>query len=228
MKIPFLSSLLNLVFPKLCVCCGGVLMEGEENICLTCLYTLPRSLEKDFEDNKVMDIFLGRVRLEKAFSWCHFEKETAVQNILHHIKYKDKDKFARQIGEIMANEIPDFFADIDAIVPVPLHPKKERMRGYNQSVEIAKGVQGVMGLPMFSQLLERTRFSETQTHKNKEERWKNTEGLFALAPNDGFEGKHLLLIDDVLTTGSTAIACLKCLEQIPNVRLSFLSLAFGG
>jgi ComF family protein len=203
-------------------------MEGEENICLTCLYTLPRSLEKDFEDNKVMDIFLGRVRLVKAFSWCHFEKETAVQNILHHIKYKDKDKFARQIGEIMANEIPDFFADIDAIVPVPLHPKKERMRGYNQSVEIAKGVQGVMGLPMFSQLLERTRFSETQTHKNKEERWKNTEGLFALAPNDGFEGKHLLLIDDVLTTGSTAIACLKCLEQIPNVRLSFLSLAFGG
>jgi ComF family protein len=203
-------------------------MEGEENICLTCLYTLPRSLEKDFEDNKVMDIFLGRVRLEKAFSWCHFEKETAVQNILHHIKYKDKDKFARQIGEIMANEIPDFFAGIDAIVPVPLHSKKEKMRGYNQSVEIAKGVQGVMGLPMFSQLLERTRFSETQTHKNKEERWKNTEGLFALAPNDGFEGKHLLLIDDVLTTGSTAIACLKCLEQIPNVRLSFLSLAFGG
>jgi ComF family protein len=175
-----------------------------------------------------MDIFLGRVRLEKAFSWCHFEKETSVQNILHHIKYKDKDKFARQIGEIMASEIPDFFTGIDAIVPVPLHPKKERMRGYNQSVEIAKGVQKVVGLPIFSQLLERTRFSETQTHKNKEERWKNTEGLFSLAPNDGFEGKHLLLVDDVLTTGSTAIACLKCLEQIPNVKLSFLSLAFGG
>lgn len=228
MKIPFLSSLLNLVFPKLCVCCGGVLMEGEENICLTCLYTLPRVVDKDYTNNKVMDLFLGRIMLEKATAWLHFEKETAVQNILHHIKYKDKDKFARQIGEIMANEIPDFFASIDAIVPVPLHPKKEKMRGYNQSVEIAKGVQGVMGLPMFSQLLERTRFSETQTHKNKEERWKNTEGLFALAPNDGFEGKHLLLIDDVLTTGSTAIACLKCLEQIPNVRLSFLSLAFGG
>ena len=228
MKIPFLSSLLNLVFPKLCVCCGGVLMEAEENICLTCLYTLPRSLEKNFEDNKVMDIFLGRVRLEKAFSWCHFEKETSVQNILHHIKYKDKDNFARQMGEIMASEIPDFFTGIDAIVPVPLHPKKERMRGYNQSVEIAKGVQKVVGLPIFSQLLERTRFSETQTHKNKEERWKNTEGLFSLAPNDGFEGKHLLLVDDVLTTGSTAIACLKCLEQIPNVKLSFLSLEYGG
>jgi ComF family protein len=228
MKFPILNSLLDLVYPKLCVCCGGVLMEGEENICLTCLYTLPRSLEKDYITNKVMDIFLGRVRLEKAFSWCHFEKETSVQNILHHIKYKDKDNFARQMGEIMASEIPDFFAEIDAIVPVPLHPKKEKMRGYNQSVEFAKGVQRVVGVPMFSQLLERTRFSETQTHKNKEERWKNAEGLFSLAPNDGFEGKHLLLIDDVLTTGSTAIACLKCLEQIPNVKLSFLSLAFGG
>lgn len=203
-------------------------MEGEESICLTCLYTLPRSLEKDYTNNKVMDVFLGRIKLQKAFSWCHFEKETSVQNILHHIKYKDKDKFARQIGEIMANEMQEFFKDIDVIVPVPLHPKKEKIRGYNQSEEIAKGVQRVVGLPIFSQLLERTRFSETQTHKNKEDRWKNTQGLFTLAPNDGFEGKHILLIDDVLTTGSTAIACLKCLEQIPNVKLSFLSLAFGG
>ena len=228
MKIPILNSLLDLVFPKLCVCCGGVLMEGEENICLTCLYTLPRVVEKDYRDNKVMEIFLGRVRLEKAMSWCHFDKETKVQNILHHIKYKGKSKFANQIGEIMAREMLDFFADIDAIVPVPLHPKKEKMRGYNQSKEIARGVQEVVGLPIFSQLIERTRFIETQNHKNKEERWKNTEGLFTLAPNDGFEGKHILLIDDVLTTGSTAIACLKCLEQIPNVKLSFLSLAFGG
>ena len=228
MKIPILNSLLDLVFPKLCVCCGGVLMEGEENICLTCLYTLPRVVEKDYTDNKVMEIFLGRVRLEKAMSWCHFDKETNVQNILHHIKYKGKSKFANQIGEIMAREMPNFFVDIDAIVPVPLHPKKERMRGYNQSVEIANGVQKIVGLPIFSQLIERTRFSETQTHKNKEERWKNAVDLFKLSPNDGFEGKHILLIDDVLTTGSTAIACLKCLEQIPNVKLSFLSLAFGG
>lgn len=228
MKIPILNSLLDLVFPKLCVCCGGVLMEGEENICLTCLYTLPRVVEKDYTDNKVMEIFLGRVRLEKAMSWCHFDKETKVQNILHHIKYKGKSKFANQIGEIMAREMPDFFVDIDAIVPVPLHPKKEKIRGYNQSVEIANGVQKVVGLPIFSQLIERTRFSETQTHKNKEERWKNAVDLFKLSPNDGFEGKHILLIDDVLTTGSTAISCLKCLEQIPNVKLSFLSLAFGG
>lgn len=228
MKIPFLSSLLNLVFPKLCVCCGGVLMEGEENICLTCLYTLPRVVDKDYTNNKVMDLFLGRIMLEKATAWLHFEKESKVQNILHHIKYKDKDNFARQMGEIMASEIPDFFAEIDAIVPVPLHPKKEKMRGYNQSVEIAKGVQRVVDVPIFSQLLERTRFNETQTHKNKEERWQNTQGLFSLEANEGFEGKHILLIDDVLTTGSTAIACLKCLAQIPNVRLSFLSLAFGG
>ena len=228
MKIPVLNSLLDLVFPRLCVCCDGVLMEGEENICLTCLYTLPRVVEKDYTDNKVMEIFLGRVRLEKAISWCHFDKETKVQNILHHIKYKGKHKFARQMGEIIAREMSDFFNGIDAIVPVPLHPKKHKIRGYNQSEEIALGIQKVVDLPIFSQLLERTRFSETQTHKNKEERWKNTEGLFTLAPNDGFEGKHILLIDDVLTTGSTAIACLKCLEQIPNVKLSFLSLAFGG
>lgn len=228
MKIPALNSLLDLIFPKLCVCCDGVLMEGEHNICLTCLYTLPRVVDKDYTNNKVMDLFLGRVRLEKATAWFHFEKESKVQNILHHIKYKDKNKFAQQIGEVMASEMKDFFADIDAIVPVPLHPKKERMRGYNQSVEIAKGVQKVVGLPIFSQLLERTRFSETQTHKNKEDRWQNTQGLFSLEANQGFEGKHILLIDDVLTTGSTAIACLKCLEQIPNVRLSFLSLAFGG
>ncbi len=227
MKIPFLSSLLNLVFPKLCVCCGGSLMEGEENICLTCLYSLPRLAKQDYTDNRIMDIFLGRVKLEKAFSWCMFEKQTSVQNILHHIKYKDKDYLARQMGEIMAREMPDFFADIDAIVPVPLHKKKQKIRGYNQSEAIACGVQKVVGLPIFSKLLTRTRFSETQTHKNKEERWKNTQGLFSLEPNEGFEGKHLLLIDDVLTTGSTAIACLEELQKIPNVKLSFLSLAVG-
>lgn len=227
MKIPFLSSLLNLVFPKLCVCCGGSLMEGEENICLTCLYSLPRLTKQDYTDNRIMDLFLGRVQLEKAFSWCMFEKQTSVQNILHHIKYKDKDYLARQMGEIMAREMPDFFADIDAIVPVPLHKKKQKIRGYNQSQEIAKGVQSVVGLPIFSELLTRTRFSETQTHKNKDQRWQNVQGLFTLEPNEGFEGKHLLLIDDVLTTGSTAIACLKCLEEIPNVKLSFLSLAVG-
>ena len=227
MKIPFLSSLLNLVFPKLCVCCGGSLMEGEENICLTCLYSLPRLAKQDYTDNRIMDLFLGRVKLEKAFSWCMFEKQTSVQNILHHIKYKDKDYLARQMGEIVAREMPDFFADIDAIVPVPLHKKKQKIRGYNQSEEIAKGVQSVVGLPIFSKLLSRTRFSETQTHKNKEERWKNTQGLFSLEPNEGFEGKHLLLIDDVLTTGSTAIACLEELQKIPNVKLSFLSLAVG-
>ena len=227
MKIPFLSSLLNLVFPKLCVCCGGSLMEGEENICLTCLYSLPRLAKQDYTDNRIMDLFLGRVKLEKAFSWCMFEKQTSVQNILHHIKYKDKDYLARQMGEIIAREMPDFFADIDAIVPVPLHKKKQKIRGYNQSEAIACGVQKVVGLPIFSKLLTRTRFSETQTHKNKEERWKNTQGLFSLEPNEGFEGKHLLLIDDVLTTGSTAIACLEELQKIPNVKLSFLSLAVG-
>ena len=227
MKIPFLSSLLNLVFPKLCVCCGGSLMEGEENICLTCLYSLPRLAKQDYTDNRIMDLFLGRVKLEKAFSWCMFEKQTSVQNILHHIKYKDKDYLARQMGEIMAREMPDFFADIDAIVPVPLHKKKQKIRGYNQSQEIAKGVQKVVGLPIFSKLLTRTRFSETQTHKNKDQRWQNVQGLFTLEPNEGFEGKHLLLIDDVLTTGSTAIACLEELQKIPNVKLSFLSLAVG-
>ncbi len=228
MKIPALNSLLDLIFPKLCVCCDGVLMEGEHNICLTCLYTLPRVVDKDYTNNKVMDLFLGRVRLEKATAWLHFEKESKVQNILHHIKYKDKNKFAQQIGEVMASEMKDFFADIDAIVPVPLHVNKQKIRGYNQSEEIAKGVQELVGLPVFSELLIRNRFNETQTHKNKEERWQNTQGLFSLEANEGFEGKHILLIDDVLTTGSTAIACLKCLEQIPNVRLSFLSLAFGG
>lgn len=202
-------------------------MEGEENICLTCLYSLPRLAKQDYTDNRIMDLFLGRVKLEKAFSWCMFEKQTSVQNILHHIKYKDKDYLARQMGEIIAREMPDFFADIDAIVPVPLHKKKQKIRGYNQSEEIAKGVQSVVGLPIFSKLLSRTRFSETQTHKNKEERWKNTQGLFTLEPNEGFEGKHLLLIDDVLTTGSTAIACLEELQKIPNVKLSFLSLAVG-
>ena len=227
MKIPFLSSLLDIVFPRLCVCCGGSLMEGEDNICLTCLYTLPRLRETNYSDNKIMDIFLGRIKLEKAFSWCYFEKQTSVQNILHHIKYKDKDNLARKIGEIMAGDMPEFFNGIDAIVPVPLHSKKQKMRGYNQSEEIAKGVQKVVGLPIFSKLLTRVRFNETQTHKNKQQRWENTQGIFSLEPNEGFEGKHILLIDDVITTGSTAIACLKELQKIPNVRLSFLSLALG-
>lgn len=225
MNFPILNSLVDLVYPKLCVCCNRVLMEDEENICLTCLYTLPRSHGNDFLDNKVMEVFLGRVKLEKAFSWCHFEKETSVQNILHHIKYRGKYKFARKLGEIMAGEIPAFFNGIDGIVPVPLHERKIKLRGYNQSEELAVGINRITGLPIFPDLLYRTRFNETQTHKKRDERWDNSINLFGLSPNEGFEHKHLLLLDDVLTTGATAISCLKCLEKIPNVKLSFLSLA---
>ena len=130
----------------------------------------------------------------------------------------------------MANELraSGFFQGIDCIVPVPLHEKKERQRGYNQSEMLANGISSVTGIPVFNNLIVRTRQTETQTHKGRAARWENMQDVFGCTSPEAFQGKHILLVDDVMTTGATLVACADALLGIPNLRISVLTLALAG
>lgn len=167
----------------------------------------------------------GRAKIDQAVSYTYFIPKTATANMVYDFKYHNNPLLARQIGEMMAKEIGNgFFSDIDGIIPVPIYSARRYKRGYNQSEEIAKGISNVTKIPVFLNIIEKTQNTVSQTTLSRFERADNIAGVFRLRKDaHRFSGKHLLLIDDIITTGATTIGCCKELEQIPNIRISLLS-----
>lgn len=223
-----LSHFIGIFYPNLCCACGKVLAVGEEAICMDCLLHLPRTRLHLEGDNKLEKRFWGKAAIERATAFYYFEKGSRYRAILHQLKYKD----GKQIGFTMAKyaaaellESPDF-QHFDYIVPVPLHPKKFAKRGYNQAECIANGLSAVMDVPVETANLYRAIENPTQTKKSVYERWENTKGIFALRDTSLFADKRVLIVDDVLTTGSTLIACAEAvLAQTPTARISVFTLA---
>jgi ComF family protein len=190
------------------------------------------------EDNKMARLLWGRMNLERAAALCYYGSETRVARIVHHLKYYGRKDLAVEMGKLMGRKMGehDFFRDMDAIIPVPLAKKRQRSRGYNQSQMIAEGLHAVTGLPVCNHVLERTEFSASQTHLNVFERHENVAKSFRLqdklmeadwnCEGMNLKGKHLLLVDDVMTTGSTIIACATQLQCIPDVKISVLTIGF--
>ncbi len=226
MKTAFLSFL-HLLFPRQCAVCGAPLQEGEEAICLKCNMDMPRTNYHVRKDNPVERIFWGKFPLERATSCLFYHKGSDFRRILHQLKYGGRKDLGEVMGRFMAAELAasDFFHDIDVIVPVPLHPRKQRMRGYNQSECIARGVVAVTGIPCDVSSVIRKRHTETQIRKSAYERWENVSGIFRLRHPERFVGKHVLLVDDVLTTGATTTACADAFREVEGVRISVLTLA---
>ncbi|MBE6288323.1 MAG: ComF family protein [Mediterranea massiliensis] len=226
----WLESLLHLFFPQRCAVCGTLLREGEEAICLHCNIDMPRTGYHLQEGNPVERLFWGKIPIERATSYFHYAKGSDFKQILWKFKYKNHRQLALQMGRLMAAELGNssFFQEIDVLVPVPLHPHKRRQRGYNQSELLAKGISEVTGIPLDTVSLVRRKYTETQTRKSPYERWENVSGIFYLQHPDKLIGKHLLLIDDVLTTASTITACADALVDIEGVRISVLTLAVAG
>lgn len=217
----------DLVYPRSCRGCAQPLLREEELLCTSCLNELPRTHFHLQTHNEVLALFTGRCRLHRASSYFYFSKEGRVQELLHRFKYKGEQEIGRYLGRMMARDIArsGFFRGIDLLVPVPLHPQKEAQRGFNQSAVLAHSLCEVTGIAVCEGHLVREQASSTQTRKSRFARWENVEKIFALRQPAALHGRHLLLIDDVVTTGATVEACVQRLTALRGTRVSLLTLA---
>lgn len=221
------NNLLNLFYPHLCLLCDKPLIEDEHELCLHCLCNLPRSDYHKRPDNPMLKLFAGIPQLKEVAGFLLYEKEGYAQSLVHSFKYRNNKKLAKYLGRIASSylQADNLFNEIDILVPVPLHPKKERKRGYNQSELIAQGIASIYNKPVIPNVLYRKTASSTQTKKSRYERHVNVEKIFALHETETFRYKHILLIDDVITTGATSIACIEALTNVPDIRISILALS---
>lgn len=223
----FFNNLLSLFYPRLCAGCGDALQQNEQHLCLHCMLHLPETNFHKEHDNPLTNIFAGRVRVREVASLLYYKKGNNVQHILHALKYNGHKELGAFLGEYYGKLLiqEPRFQDIDYIVPIPLHPKKQRKRGYNQSEWIAKGLSEGMQKPYRTDILTRAQFTETQTRKSRFNRWENVKEVFVAQGDKSVEGKHLLVCDDVLTTGATMEAAIQQLQTIPDVKVSVVTLA---
>ncbi len=227
MKWNPVTALLDIIFPDICPVCGNCLVGQEKCICLSCLYNLPKTNYHLLNSNPVEQRFWGKVDVFRASSFFFYHKGSDFQKILVQIKYKGNKKLAFELGKyagVALMESEDFNS-VDVIVPVPLHPEKRKERGYNQSEWIVRGIASVMGKPVDNESLIRIKDNVSQTSKTVYERYENTFGIFYLLDTGVFENKHVLLVDDVLTTGSTVEACVHALQRTKNIKTSVFTLA---
>ena len=221
------DAFVQLVFPRNCLLCGGELLEKEKCLCKQCSSKLPYTKFELQDNNPIEQLFWGKVEVEKASSLLYFRKGEKVQKIIHYIKYRNAKELGVSMGEIFGRRLMNtgFLTDIDVIVPVPLHPKRLKYRGYNQSELLARGIGSVSGIEVLPNAIIRHSYTETQTKKERYERHLNVHRVFNVAQEDQIMGKHILLVDDVITTGSTLEACIVQLKRIPNTRVSVVALA---
>lgn len=228
LKRTYLNDLLSLVYPELCISCNTLLNNYEEMLCLSCESNLPYCRFHDYKANPVAKHFWGRAQIEWASSYLYFTKDSYVQFMIHSIKYNGRNEIATFLGNAFAEELIDIpeIKTIDMIIPVPLHPVKRRRRGYNQAEEIAKAMSPVLNLPVVNDILVKDYNTSSQTKNSRIARWFNVEANFTIRNQERLTGKHILLIDDVITTGSTLEACALTLYQAnENIRISIATLA---
>lgn len=221
-------AFLSLFFPRCCLVCGRPLANGEEDICAGCDIRMPRTNYHLQKDNPIERLFWGRIPIVRATSYFFYRKGSDYRLILHRLKYRGQKEIGENMGRRMAAELLPygFFEGINVIVPVPLHEKRQKRRGYNQSEQIARGIATVTGIPVETRWIARRKETETQTRKSVFERWENVEGGFELRiPTECLRGKHALVVDDVLTTGATTAACASTLTEAEGIQISILTLA---
>lgn len=225
-----MDSIIGLFYPSVCAGCGITLFKWERLVCMRCRSLLPKTGYELNEDNPLARIFYGKVRLRAVTACFFFSKEGKVQHLIHELKYKGNGDAGVFLGQELGKTLlkAPLYQGLDYLIPVPLHPKREKQRGYNQSMMIAQGMEEVTGVPIGKDFLVRSVNTATQTHKNKEERWQNVKDIFEVRHPERLEGKYVLLVDDVLTTGATLEACALKLSAVPEITISCATAACAG
>jgi ComF family protein len=223
------ESLLHLAFPHVCAGCGNDILDRESMLCLDCLSALPQTGFHRYNNNPVEKVFWGRLPLLQATAHFYFTKASLMQRLMHSFKYRGNQELGIYLGRLIGADLVQSgrFSGVEALIPLPLFAKKQKQRGFNQADVLCKGIAGVIQLPVLENVITRPAFTETQTKKNRVERWQNMEGKFELARAEAIANKHILLVDDVVTTGATLEACGHELLKAENVQLSIATLCYS-
>ena len=228
--LSYLFDFLSLFFPKCCNVCSTALVRGEECLCLYCLSKLPKTNFHTQKDNPLEMTFAGRIPVFRATAFCFFRKGNIMQNIVHQLKYKGNKEIGFYLGNMLGLALTgdkDFDA-VDVILPIPLHAKKLKKRGYNQSECISKGIAQVMSKQIDTTSLIRVVNASTQTKKSRYSRWENVSENFQITAHNKLANKHILLVDDIITTGATIEAAAQQLLTVKGIKISVACLGYAG
>lgn len=219
------DSLLHLFFPHVCTSCGTDIISSQSQLCMKCMEAMPETGFELHPENPVEKIFRGRIKIHTASAQYYFTKESLMQHLMHQFKYKGNKELGLQLGRLMGEQIKksNRFA-ADALIPLPLYADKERKRGYNQATILCEGMAAALQIPVLDKAIIRPLHTETQTKKGRVERWRNIEGKFLLQMPESIQNKHVLLVDDVITTGATLESCGAELLKADGVTLSIITL----
>lgn len=222
-----LNNIKSLIFPEICFGCNDFLISGEKTICTTCRHDLPVTNFHRIEDNPVKKVFYGRVVIENATSFIWFHKNSIVQQLIHNLKYKGFEEIGTFLGEWYGYELSEspLYKNIDLVLPVPLHPKKLKKRKYNQVAEFARCISNIIGATYRDDILIQTKKTTSQTKKSRMDRWSEKKSAYNITKGTNLTGKHILLVDDVITTGATIEACAKVLKNHQNCKVSIATIA---
>lgn len=222
-----LSDLLWLLFPELCASCDKALNSGEVCLCTYCRLHLPKTNFHLEKENPVVKHFWGKVGVHSAAAYYYFSKGEKVQHLIHQLKYQGKKEVGVFVGEAYGIDLKqsELFSTAEIVIPVPLHASKLRKRGFNQSDCFAQGLSKTMNIPFSADALKRNLATETQTRKHRYERFENVDRVFEVNKPELVSGKHVLLVDDVITTGSTLTSCAEALLEIPGTKVSIAAMA---
>lgn len=220
------NGFLDTLFPRICPVCNKVLLSHEKHLCTKCHIDIPRTRYHLQDFNAMEQLFAGKTPIEKAVGYFFYEKGNPYSNILHDIKYRNKPQLGQHVAKLFAQELisQDIFKDIDCIIPVPLHHRKKTQRGYNQSEYIAKGFSEVFDIPVYNDIIVAHKSHESQTNKGIYERWLNTQNIFSAHDTQTIENKHILIVDDVVTTGATLLSAALTIASVPGIKISLATL----
>jgi len=221
------DDFLSLFFPRLCLACSVHLVRGEKVLCTECLLTMARTDFHLRRDNPLEQAFWGRCMIERAAAFSVYNRGSRIRKLIHALKYNGRKEIGKMLGELYGTILSEsgFMHDIDIIVPVPLHPARQRKRGYNQSEYIAYGLSEATKVAVKNNIIRRIEQTDSQTKRGRYERWENVKGLFFVPEPQEIRGKHILVVDDVITTGSTMEACVNALHEAGEVKVSIVALA---
>ena len=229
MKFEFFKPIIDLFFPKACFACSNYLSDNEDGICVSCRHDLPVTNFHFNNDDTVKNVLRGRATIEQATALLRFEKKGLAQQLIHNLKYKNQEYIGELLGHWLGGELKNIIAyqEIDIVIPVPLHPKKLKQRGYNQVTKFGQSIAKNLGTLYVDDILVKHYNTTSQTKKERLARWQNSTEIFAFNKRYNIEYKHILLVDDIITTGATLEACCEVLSKVKGVKISIATMAIA-